>query len=458
MKSSDPLLMAWNETFPQKVDASAIFATDGKILRTFREVEERAWEFQATIDIFPEHSVVAIQIGNHEDWPSILIAALRKGLIVLPLEQSISDQQRDAALEICQASGIVETTVHKIGNRGSPHWDREPPSLLKLTSGTTAAPRAVRFRSEQLLADCNQICETMGISDVDLNFGVIPISHSYGFSNLLTPLIARGVPMVLSRERMPRAVLMDLARTNTTVFPGMPVFYQAFSEMENIPALPKLRLCISAGAPLALAVGRQFQDKFNRPIHSFYGASECGGICYDRNAFPAVPGLVGQPMRGVDLEIIDPMASASQIRVRSAAVGDGYFPESDKEKLSGGFFVPDDLLTKTENGLRIVGRISDVINVAGKKVNPMEVEAHLLRFRGVRQAAVFGRASALRNEEVVACVVASPAVDEAGLLDFCRRGLSGRQVPKRVFIVDAIPANERGKISRRELARRFAAS
>jgi len=163
-------------------------------------------------------------------------------------------------------------------------------------------------------------------------------------------------------------------------------------------------------------------------------------------------------MNGVDLEIIDPTASASQIRVRSAAVGDGYFPESDKEKLSGGFFVPDDLLTKTENGLRIVGRISDVINVAGKKVNPMEVEAHLLRFRGVRQAVVFGRASALRNEEVVACVVASPAVDEAGLLDFCRRGLSGWQVPKRVFIVDAIPANERGKISRRELARRFAAS
>jgi len=296
----------------------------------------------------------------------------------------------------------------------------------------------------------------MGISDVDLNFGVIPISHSYGFSNLLTPLIARGMPMVLSRERMPRAVLADLARTDTTVFPGMPVFYQAFCEMENAPALPKLRLCISAGAPLGLAVARQFQAKFNRPIHSFYGASECGGICYDREVFPLIKGFVGQPMTGVDLEIIDPTASASRIRVRSAAVGDGYFPKSDEEKLSCGFFVPDDLLTKTEDGLRIVGRISDVINVAGKKVNPVEVEAHLLRFRGVRQAIVFGRPSELRNEEVAACVVASPGVIEADLLDFCRRGLSGWQVPKRIFMVDAIPANERGKISRRDLGRRFA--
>jgi acyl-CoA synthetase (AMP-forming)/AMP-acid ligase II len=76
------------------------------------------------------------------------------------------------------------------------HWTENLPVLLKLTSGTTAEPRAVRFRSEQLLADCNNICETMGINDTDINFAVIPVSHSYGFSNLITPLIARGVPMV----------------------------------------------------------------------------------------------------------------------------------------------------------------------------------------------------------------------------------------------------------------------
>jgi acyl-CoA synthetase (AMP-forming)/AMP-acid ligase II len=55
-------------------------------------------------------------------------------------------------------------------------------------------------------------------------------------------------------------------------------------------------------------------------------------------------------------------------------------------------------------------------------------------------------------------VVADPGVLEKDLLEFCRGGLSGWQAPKRVFIVDAIPANERGKISRRELARRFTSS
>ena len=248
----------------------------------------------------------------------------------------------------------------------------------------------------------------MGISDDDLNFGVIPISHSYGFSNLLTPLIARGVPMVISRDRTPRAILGDLARSNATVFPGMPVFYQAFCEMEHVPVLPKLGLCISAGAPLPVATAKKFQEKFNLPIHSFYGASECGGICYDREATNENEGFVGEAMNGVNLELLIQSASASQIHVRSAAAGDGYFPEPDEEKLGNGIFVPDDLLARDGSGFKIVGRISDVINVAGKKVNPAEVEAHLLRFPGVRQAVVFGRASALRNEEVAACVVACP--------------------------------------------------
>jgi len=461
MKSNDALLAAWKTILARAKDAPAIFDTRGEITRTFDQIEADAHDFQAKIDLFAAGCVVAIQIGNHGNWPAILLACLRKRLVVLPLEQTVSEQARDTALSTCQCAGLITAAsavplVRKVDNC-VPDWGNQPPSLLKLTSGTTAAPRAIRFRSEQLLADCDQICDTMDITDADLNFGLIPISHSYGFSNLLTPLLARGVPMVLSRDRTPRAVLVDLARAQATVFPGMPVLYQAFCEMENIPALPKLRLCISAGAPLPIVVARKFQEKFKMPIHSFYGASECGGICYDRDGSNGIEGFVGQAMKEVDLEWVDETTPASQVRVRSAAVGDGYFPESDEIKLGRGVFIPDDLLTKTTNGFRIVGRVSDVINVAGKKVNPAEVEAHLMRFGGVRQAVVFGRESALRNEEIAACVVADVDVREADLLEFCRSQLSGWQAPKQIFIVDAIPVNERGKISRRDLARRFPA-
>jgi long-chain acyl-CoA synthetase len=472
MKARDPLLAAWQSTVSRKGGDAAVFDSTGKIARSFRDVEEGARAFYTKIDAFPAGTVVAVQIGNHRDWPSVFIACVRKQLVVLPLDRSISERQRDAALEICNSTAVVsaatlagedltsETDLEVVPlTAGSTvDWGDNPPSVLKLTSGTTAAPRAIRFRAHQLLADCNQICETMGISDGDLNFGVIPISHSYGFSNLLTPLIVRGVPMVVSRDRTPRAVLADLARTNATVFPGTPVFYQAFCDMSDVPALPELRLCISAGAPLSGTVAEKFFSKFKQPIHSFYGASECGGICYDQDGTTFENGFVGRAMQCVQIEFIEPTASSSQIRVRSAAVSDGYFPERDEQKLGNGVFVPDDLLAQHNSALTIVGRVSDVINVAGKKVNPAEIEAQLLRFDGVRQAVVFGRSTGagLRNEEVAACVQASPQTTENDLLRFCRHSLSPWQVPKRIFIVGKIPTNERGKMSRRDLARRFA--
>jgi long-chain acyl-CoA synthetase len=443
MKSDDALLAAWKKTLAQKRDAAAIFDTRGEALRTFGDIESRARNLEEKIGP-AAGQVQPIDLGNHPDWPSWLLACLRRRVVALPLEGTLTPQQRAAALQICAVREVSD-------------WGERTPVLLKLTSGTTAAPRAIRFRSEQLLSDCIQICDTMGIGPDDRNFGVIPFSHSYGFSNLVTPLLVRGVPFVLSRDRMPQAMLDDLARTGATVFPGMPVFYQAFCEMENPPALPKLRLCISAGAPLSLEVARKFREKFHRSIHSFYGSSECGGICYDREAKLEESGFVGQPMDGTKLEFLEPDAPASRIRIQSAAAGDGYFPEPDAEKLGGGFFAPDDLLSRSDDGFRIVGRVSDVINVAGKKVNPAEVEAELLRFDGVRAAVVFGRESVLRNEEVAACVAASAGIRETELLEFCRQRLSGWQVPKRIFFVEEIPVNERGKVSRRELAERFGA-
>ena len=464
MNASDSLLAAWQETLARKGDRPAIFDTDATMLQNFRQIEEQAWLYEAKLGGLDPSRVVAIRIGNHQAWPSLFIACLRRELIAVPLEPSINKQELEAALRICQVSDIAEASapgvndveVRPLATPPPPtDWGEQPPSLLKLTSGTTALPRAIKFRSEQLLADCDNICTTMGITDADLNFGVIPISHSYGFSNLLTPLIARGVPMVLSQDRLPRAVLNDLARTKATLFPGMPLFYQAFCELDERPPLPNLRLCISAAAPLSSAAAKNFQHEFKLLIHSFYGSSECGGICYDAEGTLFEDGFVGAPMNNVDVAFVDAAAEPSPIWVRSAAVGDGYFPEPDEQRLSGGVFVPDDLLVRCGSGFKIVGRSSDVINVAGKKVNPAEVEAELLQFAGVREAVVFGRKSIHRNEEVAACVVVDLNVRESELLSFCRKRLSPWQVPKQIFLLDHIPVNERGKTSRRELAMRF---
>src|SRR6266513_2328186 len=107
MKSPDQLLAAWQETLARKGNVPAIFDTNGGTLRSFWQIEEQARAYEPKLGAFTPGDVIAIQSGNHQDWPSILLACWRREMVVLPLERSISEQERDAALAICGAAAVV---------------------------------------------------------------------------------------------------------------------------------------------------------------------------------------------------------------------------------------------------------------------------------------------------------------------------------------------------------------
>jgi acyl-CoA synthetase (AMP-forming)/AMP-acid ligase II len=455
--SENAILAAWKETLVALGDRPAVLAPDGGTLRTFSAIEAEATDCAALLREVAPSSVVAIRLGNSPSYPGLLLALFRRGLIPLPLGQHLEKAELGLALETCGAAALIEANGAGLRIAHLPASAAPPPpdaDFLKLTSGTTAAPRAIRFRAYQLVADCDQICASMGLGPDDVNFGVIPFAHSYGFSNLLTPLLCRGIPLVASDDRMPRAILDGLAHSGATVFPGMPLFFQKLAELDTTPALPRLQLCISAGAPLPAVVAARFSERFGLKIHTFYGSSECGGIGYDdSDECRYEDGFAGTPMVGVTIT----PAEAGRIEIRSAAVGEGYFPSEDAAALGSGRFIPGDLVRWTERGMFIAGRASELINVAGRKLNPAEVEQRLLECPGVRQAVLFAVPSALRGEEAVACV-AGEGIDAAGVLRFCREHLSQWQVPRDIWLVPEIAANERGKISRRLLAENYLAT
>ena len=445
--STNPILAAWQTTLTGRREASAIFSADGGVQRTFPDIEREACAFETMMEGLRPGAVVAVQLGNDARFPALLLALWRRGLIPVPLDRSLEKEGLTASLDVCCAAALITLNPDRTlvlmdrASHGGPDAD-----FLKLTSGTTSAPRAIRFRAAQLLADCDAVCDTMGIGADDLNYGVIPWSHSYGFSNLITPLLCRGVPVVATEERLPRALLGGLASSGATVFPGLPVFFQKLADLDAA-LLPRMRLCISAGAPLAKATADAFRMKFGVKIHGFYGSSECGGIAYDASDGEVGEGCVGGPMRGVRVVHGD---LTGRIEVHGGAVGEGYFPEPDESVLGGGRFAPGDLIRKTACGLVLAGRVSDFINVAGRKLNPAEVETRLRECPGVRDAVVFGVPSRLRGEEPVACVVGD--LSAAEVARFCQANLADWQVPKDFWLVDSLPVNERGKLSRRALS------
>ena len=272
---------------------------------------------------------------------------------------------------------------------------------------------------------------------------MIPFPHSYGFSNLILPLLCRGISLVWSDDPFPRAILRGLAAGGATVLPGVPALFAALLKMEGAVLPDSLRLCISAGAPLSAATAAAFRERFGRSIHSFYGSTECGGICYDRSG-RAADGWVGEALEGVQVTV------DSGVEVRSEAVALGYFPPDPA--LSNGAFHPADLLERHAAGWRIIGRSSDLINVAGRKANPVEIESCLRRLAGVEDCVVFGIE---REAGSVICALVVGTMNPREVRRHCAGELPAWQVPERVFREPEVPRNDRGKISRPQLAERY---
>ena len=442
----------WQAVLEKRHSDAAIFSEDGKTIRTFADIESERQTWRQKLVGFLPGSVLLVQFGNEPVWPALFLACLDLKLIMAPVEPEVASSALEKILKITQAQGIVSRNA--INQLDCPliAWNEPRPEFLKLTSGTTAFPRAVRFRQSQLVADCHNIGRTMGLKPDDINFGVIPFAHSYGFNNLITPLLNQGIALVCASDRLPRAISKNLLNSAATVLPATPAVFHALSALEGRDPLGSIRLCISAGAPLPAETIRQFHARYRLRIHSFYGSSECGGIAFDREGELGTPsGFVGTAMDGVEIRLRE----NDRIEVHGPNVGDGYFPDPDPEVLDGKRFVPGDLVRWLDQGAQLYGRASDSINVAGKKVHPSVIEEHLRRLPGIIDAIAFGVPSPNRNEDLVALVLTNGSITRQQLETHCRNGLADWQVPRDFKIVSSLPVNARGKLKRSELAQEY---
>jgi acyl-coenzyme A synthetase/AMP-(fatty) acid ligase len=321
---------------------------------------------------------------------------------------------------------------------------------LKITSGSTGAPRYVMFQAGQLAADAAQIVTTMGLRADWPNLGVISMVHSYGFSNLVLPLLLHGVPLWMLENPLPETLRQALRTDRSLTLPAVPAMWQAW-ERVGMDFTP-VQLAISAGAPLAVTLETAVFARSGLKIHNFYGSSECGGIAYDRSDAPRQQAtLAGTPMTGVAVAI-DPDTDC--LKISSAAVADGYLNADSLEDASGGpgggTWLSQDLARLDGQGaVHLLGRAGEFISVAGHKIAPTVIEDFLQRVPGVRGCVVFGVPSpnALRVEELVACVNLESGTPLSRLKN-ALKDLPTTYLPRHWWLCDELQADARGKIPR----------
>lgn len=326
-------------------------------------------------------------------------------------------------------------------------------AAVKLTSGSTGVPRGVAMREENLLADEAALALAMGFRDDDRLLSALPLSHSYGFTTLALSALVRGLTLVLPSDSGPFAPFAAAREFGATVFPTVPAYVQGLLKMSQPPAWPdRLRLVISAGAVLPCATAVQFRETYGEPVHAFYGSSECGGICYDREGGAAERGTVGTPVDGVRISLKPMDQDEGLVTVESASVGATYLPDRDS-RLGQGRFETNDVGAWQGGELVLRRRVDRVINLRGRKVDPSEIEKVLAGLDGVDEAVVLGVTSSRGGEEIVRAVVACAdgRLDYERVTAWCRQELADHKVPRSVIIVDAIPRTSRGKIDRAAL-------
>lgn len=363
--------------------------------------------------------------GNSPEFLLALLGAWRMGKVVCPLEPDQAPLQVPSPPRRC---------VH-----------------LKFTSATTGSPRLAAFTGEQLAADAENIIATMGLRPDWPNLGAISLAHSYGFSNLVLPLLLHGIPLVLVPSPLPEAVRRASERESAITLAAVPALWRAWHEAKAIP--PNVRLAISAGAPLPASLEQVVFKSCDLKIHNFYGSTECGGIAYDATETPrADDACIGAPMRNVDLSLTD----EGCLTVRSRAVGQTYWPQP-ADTLGAGRFQTSDLAELKEGVVYLRGRASDQINVAGRKVSPASIEKALMEHPALDACLVFGAPGrdGDRADLIVACVVAAAPVSSETLRQFMLERVPAWQMPRDWWFVESLATNRLGKISRAEWCWRY---
>jgi long-chain acyl-CoA synthetase len=185
------LLAAWQRTVRQNRNAPALIdAATGRIW-TRRELDESSGAWAGAHGAFLADRLVLFSEPNGLEWLRVFLGLLKAGAVAAALEAGEPEaalQSRARAIGAAfrwTGGGLEPTGLARI-------FPRDGRRYVKLTSGSTGAPRPVVFTDAELIADGRQVCATMGIRASDLNFGLIPFGHSYGLGNLVLPLLLRG--------------------------------------------------------------------------------------------------------------------------------------------------------------------------------------------------------------------------------------------------------------------------
>ena len=342
--------------------------------------------------------------------------------------------------------------------------------LVLHTSGTTSKPKIVPICHARMTGRAYTNAGWFALEPDDRCLNIMPLSYHHGLNGALVSPLAAGSSIVCPPRFDADEFFGLLEEFNPTWYSAGPTHHQAIVaravEHKEVITRCRLRFIRSAVGRLSEQVMSALEEAFGVSVIQGYGMTEAGFVT--ANPLPPgkrKPGTVGVPVNG-EVAVVDahgnilPPGETGEVVVRDSGVIDGYEnnPQANAQSFDDGWFKTGDQGYFDDDGyLTLSGRIKDVINRGGEKISPHEVEDVLASAAEVAEAVCFPVAHRTLGEEIAAAVVLreGEVVSEDDLRTFAFERLAPSKVPRRIFIVDALPKGPTGKLQRTLLAQQL---
>ncbi|SFG01353.1 long-chain acyl-CoA synthetase [Halobacillus alkaliphilus] len=352
-----------------------------------------------------------------------------------------------------------------------PSLDSEDTAVILYTSGTTGKPKGAMLTHKNLYSNAVDVANYLQISSEDRVIATLPMFHVFCLTVALNAPIMNGGTVLIVPKFSPQNVFTIAEEYQATVFAGVPTMYNYLQQTgkDQVHTFSNIRLCISGGSSLPVALLESFEKQFNVRISEGYGLSEASPVTtFNPLDRPRKAGSIGANIRNVENKVVDelgdevPVGEVGELIVRGPNVMKGYYklPEETAVTIRDGWLYTGDMARVDEEGyFYIVDRKKDMILVGGYNVYPREVEEVLYNHPDITEVAVVGAPDPELGETVISFVVSSnPSINEHALHEYCREHLAKYKVPSRIEFMEELPKNTTGKILRKNLREKLAQS
>ncbi|VWX63027.1 Malonyl-CoA/methylmalonyl-CoA synthetase [Burkholderiales bacterium 8X] len=445
---------------------------------------------------------IAVQVEKSVEAMMLYLATLRAGYVFLPLNTAYRGAEveyfirnAEPAVMVCSSANAAWVAPIATG-AGTRHVftldDDRTGTLLEVaaqcsdrhvvaamrdddlaailyTSGTTGRSKGAMLTHRNLLSNAEVLKDYWGWrtpgdpEGPDVLIHALPIFHVHGLFVAIHGALISGSKMIWLDRFDPKRVVERL--TEATVFMGVPTLYVRMLAEEGLTreACRQMRLFIAGSAPLLIETFDEWRERTGHTILERYGMSETAMLT--SNPYSPVQGerrggTVGFPLPGVQLRVRGDDGrdcltdEIGNIEVSGPNVFVGYWrmPEKTAEEFTAdGFFKTGDVGKVDGRGyVHIVGRSKDLIISGGYNVYPVEIEDAINQMPGVAESAVVGVPHPDFGEVGVAVVVAKAGatLDGDAIVSELKTRLANFKIPKRCFVVDALPRNTMGKVQK----------